>query len=287
MAEYHENKDIHHDIDKAIDQARNSAKKRNENNSELYYHYMTKDTLEIILNNKSFRLSRLDKVRNDETEFDRVMNANNAQKMFVGCFTNTPEENKYFWEEYAQKEKGVRLGFNKLLFNTTKVYYIPCCDNNRVLIPTYEQWEKGNDFLRWHQTMRGLDMLDMIYSDGDLFYTNPNSTYVQESINNGHPIIKETVTIQLCNIYHIGHVKNKNKWSKECETRVRMFLEKGGSEVPDFEHIYLPFEDETFSEFEILFNPWMKSKEKNEIMKIAQDILPNSKITFKNSELSY
>ncbi|MDQ2087967.1 hypothetical protein RBH29_16175 [Herbivorax sp. ANBcel31] len=282
MEQYYENKSIHSNIDEAINRARENAKKRNESNTDFYYHYMRKDTLEKILESKSLRLTRLDKVRNNQTEFDRAMNENDAKKWFVGCFTNTCEESIYFWDEYTSK-KGIRLGFKKILFNQRGVYYYPESENkNKVLIPEFEKRiEDGKP--KWHQTKHGLDMLDIIYSDGDYFYTNPNLTSISEDENNHFGGIKESVTVQLCNIFHIGHVKNKQKWSKESETRIRLFIEHIGT--PDFEYIYIPFENESFSEIEILFNPWMKVEEKNEIIKMAKEILPKSKLYVKDSKL--
>ena len=69
------------------------------------YHYTSLEALDIILANKSLRLSSLTKV-NDPQENKRITSLWN-EKVFVACFTNTLENADYFFVNYGK----VRITF--------------------------------------------------------------------------------------------------------------------------------------------------------------------------------
>lgn len=62
---------------------------------EYLYHYTSRDSLEAILLNQSFRLSRLDLV-NDPCENNRIKSVWN-NRVYVGSFTNTLNNEEYFY----------------------------------------------------------------------------------------------------------------------------------------------------------------------------------------------
>ena len=78
---------------------------RNALQYDYLYHYTSLEALDIILANRSLRLSSLIKV-NDPQENKRITSVWN-EKVFVACFTNTLENSDYFFANYGK----VRITF--------------------------------------------------------------------------------------------------------------------------------------------------------------------------------
>jgi hypothetical protein len=79
------------------------------------YHYTTVQTLEKILQSRTFKFNRLDKV-NDPLEGQSVDRANLGMYVFVSCWTANERPNPTLWQTYADAERGVRIRMPSEMF---------------------------------------------------------------------------------------------------------------------------------------------------------------------------
>ena len=89
------------------------------------FQYTDYDVLYYILQNNSIRLSRIDKVRNDPQEANRLK-GDWYKKYYVACFTNKVNEDIYFWSEYGSSKESVdkiRIAFKNDFVNSDMLYY--------------------------------------------------------------------------------------------------------------------------------------------------------------------
>lgn len=90
------------------------------NKPAVLYHYVSLETLALILRNRTIRFSRLDKV--DDPQEQRSADSQNLGKMkLVSCWTSSDEESIPMWREYAGAECGVRIQMKSYPFKEYSV----------------------------------------------------------------------------------------------------------------------------------------------------------------------
>lgn len=75
---------------------------------ETLYHYTSLSTLALILENRTIRFTRLDKL-DDPQECRTAAPRNIAKTRFASCWTNDARESIPMWREYAGVDCGVRI----------------------------------------------------------------------------------------------------------------------------------------------------------------------------------
>ena len=204
------------------------------------YHYTRIESFNIISQNKSLRLSRLDMV-NDPDENRRITSLW-FKKIFAVCFTNTLENQEYFWENYAKN--GVRLRFKQediLNICENNLYFDPNCKDNIPKIkrsdPSYKSDIFGSDICSNTEDWGFYDsnILDIQYVDNIKDYS--------DGVNENNAGLIKTIN---------GHDAKGllQKWEIESETRLRVALRPKSLEcyaegktikyyLPDFKYIYI------------------------------------------------
>jgi hypothetical protein len=84
--------------------------------SELIHHYTDINTFSLILNYKTIRFNRLDRV-DDITEEESFKVLKLAKFFFVSCWTYDQNESIPQWNMYTKDMAGVRISFPKKFFN--------------------------------------------------------------------------------------------------------------------------------------------------------------------------
>lgn len=84
------------------------------------YHYTTIDSLAMIMNSRSIKFNRLDKV-DDMEERTEPKNVQLWQYMFVSCWTENAEESIPLWRMYSGNAHGVRIGLDADMFEDNVV----------------------------------------------------------------------------------------------------------------------------------------------------------------------
>lgn len=82
------------------------------------YHYTNIETLALILQNKTIRFNRLDRVDDLEEGRSECSGIKIGQYIFVSCWTEDSEESIPLWRMYTDKGVGVRIGMEKEMFKT-------------------------------------------------------------------------------------------------------------------------------------------------------------------------
>ena len=80
------------------------------------YHYTSLEALALILENKTIRFNRLDKVDDKKEAHSDVLN-NLCRKVFVSCWTKENEENPALWHMYTPDSRGIRIKVDENLFS--------------------------------------------------------------------------------------------------------------------------------------------------------------------------
>lgn len=196
------------------------------------YHYTSKESLERIITNNSFRLSRLDLV-NDPEENKRITSIWN-KKIFVACFTNTLNNEEYFVNHYAKD--GARIVFKTENLIKAQLFYDESCKN---AIPHFSETNLHHTSYKELTDWEVFDnsLLDIFYSDD---ISEFDGSYGESNAG----IIKSKIGSDRCGI--------SRNWGVESETRLRVALRPLGLEniynrekkkhvqpFPPFEYIFL------------------------------------------------
>ncbi|MFP5040615.1 hypothetical protein [Parasediminibacterium sp. JCM 36343] len=104
------------------------------------FHYTSINNLALILNSKSIRFGRLDKV-NDPTEGQSEDFKTLAPYIFISCWTENAEENLPFWNMYTPQMRGVRIELPLPIFNSYKIG-----QNYNLLVSEEEYDDNINNF---------------------------------------------------------------------------------------------------------------------------------------------
>lgn len=88
--------------------------------SEYLYHYTNLETLKLILQNKTFRLSSLSRMddleEGDTTDFSKL-----GRFVYISSWTSNPNESLLLWN-YSRDNEGVRLRMKPNIFKTIQHY---------------------------------------------------------------------------------------------------------------------------------------------------------------------
>lgn len=98
---------------------------------EKVHHYTTIDTLALILKTKKIRFSRLDRV-DDVTECKIYGQYDMSKYIFISCWTYQKEESIPQWHMYTDKMKGVRISFDKDMFNYQPIKLLNLPENKHI-----------------------------------------------------------------------------------------------------------------------------------------------------------
>lgn len=208
-----------------------AVQKRKEH--ELLYHYTNEESLKIIMNNNSLRLSRLDIV-NDPDEAKRIKSLWN-QKIFAACFTNTKENESYMRKYYGN----VRITFKASNMEDVAVYAdSECSMKMEHLDRSNIEYKKYGDIADWGYF--DISFADVIYVNSLDDYSNGITEY-----NAGLIKAKRGADIN-------GEIRD---WTSESETRIRVAVRPIGVEwskigygdteyyKPSFKYLYVDIKD--------------------------------------------
>jgi hypothetical protein len=248
--------------------------KENSSNHDSLFHYTSIDSLYQILTNKSFKFTRLDllndlseKKRNSESEID----------FFTLSFSNHIFESIPMWYMYTNQCSGVCLKLKNInLFENSNAYYFN--DNGKIyfedkIISSSGKPTKLIEVTNGYIELSEPQILDVIYSDYE--------------INRKFKDILELPGYSFESIIPAILVGVKGEaWSYESETRY--YISATTLNRIDIKQIFYEFVDTVIDGFEIIFNPFMNTTDKDEIKTKIKYLLPDeqySKIVFTNSEL--
>jgi len=207
---------------------------------KLIHHYTTLNTLALILRTKKIRFNRLDRV-DDVTESMIYGEYDLSKYLFVSCWTSEQNESIPQWHMYTEGMKGVRISFNKDMFN-----YKP-------LNPIKESFVKEGDVL-------SPIPFESLFTDDYIIipnFTNKNNFERKvEYVDNPYVYYKDAVdlrrnpdgtsNIEIKEVQKLAMYKNE-EWSFQKEFRFVLFIlpgypipeggisdEKYNSEMPSF-----------------------------------------------------
>lgn len=207
----------------------------------IVHQYTTFDALEKIINNKSLRLTRIDRL-NDTIENGRLLELW-QKKVFVSCFTHRESESYFFWKTYSKgASTGVRLSLDAKLLCLLPVYPDAMCEteqlsvcNKTILEATY-----SDDISSETWGIYDSSLVDVMY------------------IPRGNKI--EGIE------HHQGRFKYI-EWKSEEETRLRVAIRPKCLEfraqgrelqclIPSNEYIYVKLSDACFENMVITLSPF-------------------------------
>jgi len=238
------------------------------------YHYTTIETLLRIIESKSFRFSRVDKV-NDPVEEERASRTENDY--YICCFTHNVRESITLWHMYANSDKGVRIGVKNIDFFTGDAFYYD--GSNKVFFHD-EIISSDNNHQKIIRLNNGYVQLDGPYKTDVLYANNDLKRNFVENNQYGGLSIKKVYPYILIGI-------KGEAWDYEAETRYYISLPLYNR--LNIEYLFLCLSDKFFQGLKITFNPFIQENEKEKIVyKIKQKISINNfnTIHFKHSDLS-
>lgn len=177
------------------------------------YHYTNSDSASLILQNKSFKLNRLDKV-NDQMENKRINSIWNAQ-VFAACFTHTKDNEKIMSKMYGNVRLTIKYDKDKdlLIYQDGEL-------NNRMKICE----KPARSDLSHHRYDRFDDWCIFDTSVCDIYYTDNLSMHITEDGQESNAgLIKKIEGFDDNNI--------KRNWAEEAETRIRVTVRPKGFEA--------------------------------------------------------
>ena len=239
---------------------------------EKLYHYTSIETLKLIIESKSLKFNRNDKMndliehrRNEFADFD----------YYITCFTHEDFESIPLWHIYAKRE-GVRITFpNKSLFKN-KIYFM---HNGNKQYFSYEVRGGGIEGPSYRNVFRvgdsiaeiGKPMGTIVAYDDTLLELNHTEKHGAGSYH-----------ISVTNVYQLAAVKSK-VWSYEIESR--FFITSHGN-FRNFDSLFVELDDDVFIDFEVVFNPFISFDEYNSITEYMRTMYPNVKFKFERSSLT-
>lgn len=250
--------------------------------AEIYdklYHCTSIDALFSIVENKSFRLSNLERV-NDCEEIKNINDPQLRDKVFIACFTYENDINEHHWEEYGTNMDGV-------LFSIKKEWFLkqvtPLWNNDITIHNT-----RSTAINQMHKDLiEGKDTAKPYYYIGNFDFLKVK--YIDEKIRVRDDKDKISVTY----LQYAGIVKDKeglcsrtNKepymknWEEEKEVRLRINLGVDGEYQVPFDRVEIVLSEDAFDEFEVRFAPRVDEARKVEVQTKLKELLPSSSITY-------
>lgn len=246
------------------------------------YHYTNLETLKLILENKTFRLSslnRMDDLEEGETaDFQKL-----GRFIYISSWTNNPNESLLLWN-YSKGQNGVRLRMKPHIFKEEMV-------DDKVTI-------HGMNVHINHILNTGL--LDMMMEENISFMPS-TAELIRVTYTNLERLLKPTVY----RVFPGGNfeVRTENlgifkrvEWQEQQEWRYRLnswplslsemnlFYQPEGPEIllnriktrNDLGYIDLQLKDGVFDDFEILCSPYMSDESKLELKELLAQHAPST-----------
>jgi len=240
------------------------------------YHYTTLNSLKCILENKTIRLTALNKM-DDLLEGMNPDFANVAENYYVSSWSESSEENIPLWHMYTDRMKGVRIeaDFDFLEIEEDEQSRVINVTNPAAVI--FKVRSSNNDFLT-----------PVIYQD-----------HVSSSITGGRGYINT-------NFYDVGRVKPIS-WEFQKEIRFRLYgcskkhLKRGDTLFEKFMNLYinkdvytqvneidfidLTFDIERLKNANFVLGPAASEKDFLDLSNYISKIIPNYQGTVERSKL--
>jgi len=213
---------------------------------EHLYHYTTLESLMFILINKVLKFNKVDNF-NDQSEYVR----NEYVKFFASCFTYSKKDSIPLWHIYANKDKGIRIGFpNVNVFGEDFYFY-------------------GDDGIKNVFSLSEISgvLYGQVEYDDDLASKSPSEG------NDG---------FRWTHVYNMACQK-REVWSYEKE--LRYFIVDDTNIIKDAKCLYISLNEEFFNKMVVILSPFMADYKKA-IIKEAIKNLGYNNIKIENSELS-
>lgn len=253
-------------LDSSIDKNRKTFMELNK-----LYHYTKLDTLDKILESRSLRFNRNDKL-NDMLEHSRSSDA--GFNYYVTCFTHNEVESIPMWYMYAQK-MGVRIAFKSKDLFKNRMYFL---EGDKKKYFSYE--------VRGYEGDKPLYNNIYEFEGSTIEIGKPLATIViyddeMINLNHTHKYGGGSIKISTTNVYQMAAIKG-TAWSYECESRY-FLLTNGHYKFID--SIFVELEEKVFDGLEIVFSPFYSEDELINLKKEMRNKYPDVKFNFIKSEL--
>lgn len=178
------------------------------------YHYTSLESLALILQNKTIRFNRLDKVDDIEEGNVESLGIKFCKYIFVSCWTEDKEENIPLWKMYGGDFGGVRISMEKEMF---REYSIP----RKFIHPNLEIEGCFNSKIPFEDFQNPEFSIYPVPVYDHLFYRNIEykediSLYTKEAIQNNDNEL-------YIDIEAFGTYKNK-RWKFQNESRFVLYI---------------------------------------------------------------
>lgn len=249
---------------------------------EYLYHYTNLETLRLILKNKNFRLSSLNKMddleEGDTQDFQKL-----GRFIYISSWTNNPNESLLLWS-YSRGNNGVRLRMKSNIFKTLDVNESVYIHGHNVIVE-----EKFN-----------VGILDLMKNENVTFYP-PRAELIRVTYTDLDRLLKPTVYREFSGrgfeiaTANLGIFK-RVEWQDQQEWRYRlssfplnmnemtMIHDPNSAEIilekirtrGELEYIDLQLKDDAFDDLEILCGPQMSDESKEELKNVLSQYAPNA-----------
>ncbi|WP_410986073.1 DUF2971 domain-containing protein [Bacillus paranthracis] len=203
------------------------------------YHYTSIDTLIKIIENKSIRFNRLDKVNDPEEALSSsIENANTS--VFVSCWNVEDGESLYMWNMYGDNFKGVRIEIPSNMFKGRHSATI---------------YEKGGSHTNYDGKI-SIERENLGLTLNSYYIIGPNKVAY---VNNRELLISKTIHNQgdniHVNLYDLGLFKN-DYWKVENEWRFKIIAMPQEANYPNdkFTDTIIDFEKYPVKQTEIFLD---------------------------------
>lgn len=248
---------------------------------EHLYHYTNLETLKLILENKTFRLSSLNKMDDlEESETEDFQKL--GRFIYISSWTNNPNESLLLWG-YSRGNDGVRIKMKSNIFKTEHI-------NGNVVI-------NGNNVtVNEHFNIGILDLM----RTKDVVFFPPRAELFRVTYTDLDRLLKPTVLKRFPNgdfqitTQDLGMFK-RVEWQDQQEWRYRLHstpvnireMATGNANSYDaliekirtreeLPFIDLPLRDDAFDDLEILCGPQMSLEGKEELKLVLEQYAPNA-----------
>jgi hypothetical protein len=223
------------------------------------YHYTTFDGLKKIINNKRFRLTRIDQISDPlEVKYlDRIW----KERTYIGCFTNS-NENEQMWQHYTEGNTGVCINFGKVDISGLKFYDEDNNEYEKINETDYQysSFNRTTDF-----RIKSVSGLKVIYVNNPEYLAIPNHDLISffegvQDVNDRDGFYNHPFQ---------GYVKESRLFNFEQEFRIRVaLLPKGNGtkltirgqifHAPPTKYIYMEVDINTLKVFVKKENPFLE-----------------------------
>ncbi|WP_390410656.1 hypothetical protein [Lacticaseibacillus jixiensis] len=262
--------------------------------SDMLYHYTSADTLEKVLQNRTFRLTSLPLVDDEEEELTQNFGSF-GRYAYVSSWTELQAEKHELWSTYTSDlHFGVRIGLPKNIFLTTQ--HTPLLPSDLAGVNVHQNALQPYPYTVGIQEIESAYGVYAMIHEVELFpvtYTeNPELIEYRTFDKYGN-----TISV---NQSMLGRYKRKSTWDYQHEWRYKAFFLpfsvddalqyqrensfkqhllalKNDHTIP-FEHFDLPIDDQKFADMEIITSPIMSDTDRQEIDRMVQQFNPTATV---------